>query len=152
MAAHTSKYTAKQQRAASTEQRASVNMYTKVPMADEGLFYTQQIDFEPVEVIVEEVLSDTESFDDYLWMENEEEFEKTEMQRLEEEALMEECVEAMLEEEEDVILECLRLCRESTETQSTSSASGDEEEEQEESLCPPESTLNPLAIEFIPAN
>lgn len=110
-------------------------MYTKVPLPDEGLFYTQQIDFEPVEVVVIEEVSDTESFDDYLWMENEEEFEKTEMQRLEEEALMEECVEAMQddEDEEEVVLEHLRLCH-------------------SEELLLSESTLNPLAIEFIPAN
>lgn len=113
---------------------ADNNMYTKVPLPDEGLFYTQQIDFEPVEVVIEEV-SDTESFDDYLWMENEEEFEKSEMQRLEEEALMEECVEAMQddEDEEEVVLEHLRLCH-------------------SEELLLSESTLNPLAIEFIPAN
>jgi hypothetical protein len=33
--------------------------------------------------------------------ENEEEFDKLEMQRLEEEALMEQCIEAMLEDEQD---------------------------------------------------
>lgn len=35
------------------------------------------------------------SFEEYLWMENEEEFDKTELQRLEEEALMRECMENM---------------------------------------------------------
>lgn len=44
-------------------------------------------------------------FSEYLWMADEEEFDKLEMQRLEEEALMEECLEAMLEEEEMVELE-----------------------------------------------
>lgn len=39
-----------------------------------------------------------ESFEEYLWMENEEEFDKTEMQRLEEEALMRECMENMQED------------------------------------------------------
>lgn len=107
-------------------------MYSKVPLAeDEGLFYTQQIDFEPVEVIVEEVSEDPESFDEYLWMENEEEFEKSEMQRLQEEALMEECEEAMRDNEE-------------------------EEEEHLHSdhllLACTASTLNPLANEFVPAN
>lgn len=40
-----------------------------------------------------------DDFSEYLWMENEEEFDKLEMQRLEEEALMEQCIEAMLEDE-----------------------------------------------------
>lgn len=37
-------------------------------------------------------------FTEYLWMENEEEFDKQEWQRLEEEELMEQCYENMLEE------------------------------------------------------
>lgn len=37
-------------------------------------------------------------FEEYLWMENEEEFDKTELQRLEEEALMRECMENMQED------------------------------------------------------
>lgn len=41
-----------------------------------------------------------DDFSEYLWMENEEEFDKEEMLRLEEEALMEECIEAMLDEQE----------------------------------------------------
>lgn len=118
-------------------------MYNKVPLPDEGLFYTQQIDFE---VIVEDV-SDTESFDEYLWMENEEEFEKSEMQRLEEEALMEECAEAMLEEEE--VLESLHLCP----AHSTAESSDDDHDQLSDLPAAAEvSTLNPLAIEFIPAN
>lgn len=39
-----------------------------------------------------------ENFEDYLWMENEEEFDKSELQRLEEEALMNECIENMQED------------------------------------------------------
>lgn len=129
-------------------------------MADEGLFYTQQIDFEPTEVIVEEA-SDTESFDDYLWMENEEEFEKTEMQRLEEEALMEECAQAMLDEEEEVVLECLRICSGNSSSGHTATVSSSDVEDVNDdddhllslgSHSAAESTLNPLAIEFIPAN
>lgn len=42
---------------------------------------------------------ETDDFSDYLWMENEEEFDKQEMQKLEDEALMEECIEAMLLDE-----------------------------------------------------
>lgn len=117
-------------------------MYTKVPAADEGLFYTQQIDFEP-EVVVE--VEEDDNFDEYLWMEDEEEFEKTEMQRLEEEALMEECVEAMLNDEEEQeqqenILNMEQLLS------STIITTG------KETLSVAQSTLNPLAIEFIPAN
>ena len=40
-----------------------------------------------------------DDFSEYLWMENEEEFDTEEMKRLEEEALMEQCIEAMLEDE-----------------------------------------------------
>lgn len=39
-----------------------------------------------------------EDFTEYMWMENEEEFDKLEWQRLEEEELMEQCLENMLEE------------------------------------------------------
>lgn len=38
-----------------------------------------------------------EDFADYLWMVDEEEFDNQEMQRLEEEALTEQCIEAMVE-------------------------------------------------------
>lgn len=41
-------------------------------------------------------------FSEYMWMENEEEFDQQVMKQLEEEALMEQCIEAMLEEEPDV--------------------------------------------------
>lgn len=41
------------------------------------------------------------SFEEYLWMENEEEFDKTELQRLEEEALMKECMENMQDDAYD---------------------------------------------------
>lgn len=40
-------------------------------------------------------------FSEYLWMENEEEFDKEVMQKLEEEALMEECIEAFMNDESD---------------------------------------------------
>lgn len=40
-------------------------------------------------------------FSEYMWMENEEEFDKQVMQQLEEEALMEQCIEAMLEDERE---------------------------------------------------
>lgn len=42
------------------------------------------------------VYSAEDDFTEYLWMENEEEFDKLEWQRLEEEELMEQCMENML--------------------------------------------------------
>lgn len=42
-----------------------------------------------------------ETFDDYMWMENEEEFDKTEMARLEEEELIKQCMEHAQDDEED---------------------------------------------------
>lgn len=41
-------------------------------------------------------------FSEYMWMENEEEFDKQVMQQLEEEELMEQCIQAMLEDERDI--------------------------------------------------
>lgn len=41
-------------------------------------------------------------FSEYLWMENEEEFEQQIMQQLEEEALMQQCIEAMQDEINDM--------------------------------------------------
>lgn len=40
-------------------------------------------------------------FDDYMWMENEEEFDKTEMQRLEEEELIKQCMEHAQDDDDD---------------------------------------------------
>lgn len=42
-------------------------------------------------------------FSEYMWMENEEEFDEQVMKQLEEEALMEQCIEAMLEEEREML-------------------------------------------------
>lgn len=44
------------------------------------------------------VYNPEDDFTEYLWMENEEEFDKQEWQRLEEEELMEQCIENMLED------------------------------------------------------
>lgn len=41
-----------------------------------------------------------DDFSEYMWMENEEEFDKLEMQRLEEEALMQQCVEDLDDDSE----------------------------------------------------
>ncbi|XP_060537110.1 polyadenylate-binding protein-interacting protein 2B [Cylas formicarius] len=69
-------------------------------------------------------------FSEYMWMENEEEFDKEVMQRLEEEELMEECMEAFMSEENSA----------PTATQSALTVS--------ESVQ--NSKLNPEAAEFVP--
>lgn len=43
-----------------------------------------------------------DDFTEYLWMENEEEFDKLEWQRLEEEELIKQCLENMMELENDI--------------------------------------------------
>lgn len=91
-----------------------------------------------------------EDFSEYMWMENEEEFDKQEMQRLEEEALMEQCIEAMIQDEMEA--------REK-QVQTTNSAATDGSESAKD-LCNAlstlkvnveKSTLNPLAAEFVPS-
>ncbi|OWR43044.1 putative polyA-binding protein interacting [Danaus plexippus plexippus] len=84
-----------------------------------------------------------DNFEDYMWMENEEEFDKQVMQQLEEEALMEQCIEAMLEDEQ----------RERHRTVSNghcaTTSSGSCNLSLEETIS--RSTLNPLAAEFVPS-
>lgn len=89
-------------------------------------------------------------FSEYLWMENEEEFDKEVMQQLEEEALMEQCIEAMLEDELS-----------NQEANHWSSNGGTDLCNQMNSLRVTEekdtveiaksSNLNPLAEEFVPS-
>ncbi|KAH8358820.1 hypothetical protein KR093_002700 [Drosophila rubida] len=70
-------------------------MLLKVPSVD----WTDQIVYV---VDDDESLSDFDDepdFSEYMWMENEEEFDKNELQRLEEEEIMQECFEAMIEDE-----------------------------------------------------
>lgn len=52
----------------------------------------------------EETATDTNEVDftEYLWMENEEEFDKIEWQRLEEEELINDCIENMFDEESTI--------------------------------------------------
>ncbi|KXJ75825.1 polyadenylate-binding protein-interacting protein 2 [Aedes albopictus] len=94
-----------------------------------------------------------EDFSEYMWMENEEEFDKQEMQRLEEEALMEQCIEAMLQDELDAAqnpsgdptLEVdspKDLCHALSSLQVQS---------KEQKVPVEQSTLNPLAAEFVPS-
>lgn len=91
-------------------------------------------------------------FAEYLWMENEEEFDKQVMQQLEEEELMEQCLEAMLEEEHNNITD--------DRTNRTSSQCSEISEGSEilnlvnnfklDLVDVAKSTLNPLAAEFVP--
>lgn len=50
-----------------------------------------------------------DDFSEYMWMEHQEEFDKLEIERLEEEALMEQCIEAMLQDELEEELDKARL-------------------------------------------
>lgn len=63
---------------------------------NESPFDGDDIDIESID----ELGTDTTETDfaEYLWMENEEEFDKIEWQRLEEEELMKQCMENMLED------------------------------------------------------
>lgn len=93
-------------------------------------------------------------FSEYMWMENEEEFDKQVLQQLEEEELMEECLEAMLEEERQHQRN-QNSAAWSTATSATENNGAD--------LCQQliglrvhdelakQSTLNPDAAEFVPA-
>uniref|UniRef100_A0A6M2DMR7 Putative polyadenylate-binding protein-interacting protein 2b n=1 Tax=Xenopsylla cheopis TaxID=163159 RepID=A0A6M2DMR7_XENCH len=94
---------------------------------------------------------DPEDFSEYLWMENEEEFDKQVMQQLEEEALMEQCIEAMLEDEREALTSTVRA------TWSNGFDASDLCDDMS-TLCVSlgadavaNSTLNPLAAEFVPA-
>ncbi|CAH1153684.1 unnamed protein product [Phaedon cochleariae] len=69
---------------------------------DNGIYNYEDNSYfsESIENNVEEFNTAPENdFSEYLWMENEEEFDKEVMQRLEEEALMEQCIEAFMNDE-----------------------------------------------------
>ncbi|EDV42635.1 uncharacterized protein Dana_GF16924 [Drosophila ananassae] len=114
-------------------------MLLKVPSVD----WTDQIIYV---VDDDESLSDIDDepdFSEYMWMENEEEFDKNELQRLEEEEMMQECFEAMIEDElEEQINEWEKA---KTEEQNTALSA------LPKSQCNVEkSILNPMADEFVP--
>ncbi|XP_055849917.1 polyadenylate-binding protein-interacting protein 2 [Episyrphus balteatus] len=82
-------------------------------------------------------------FSEYLWMENEEEFDKDELQRLEEEEMMQQCLEAMLVDELEA------------EIDEWQKEKAEQLDKALSDLAVPErnvenSSLNPLAEEFIP--
>ncbi|CAH1642818.1 unnamed protein product [Spodoptera littoralis] len=88
-----------------------------------------------------------DDFADYMWMENEEEFDKQVMQQLEEEALMEQCIEAMLEDEQRERHNRPTANGHNHQHYPTTS-NGAPSLSLEETVS--RSTLNPLAAEFVP--
>ncbi|XP_049530851.1 polyadenylate-binding protein-interacting protein 2B [Anopheles darlingi] len=105
-----------------------------------------------------------DDFAEYMWMENEDEFDEQEMQRLEEEELMDQCIEAMMQDElaaaERMAAAALmgNVPRESGLMNILSSLQLDKEHQQQQLLAlqprnvnVEKSTLNPLAAEFVPS-
>ncbi|XP_050497374.1 polyadenylate-binding protein-interacting protein 2B [Diabrotica virgifera virgifera] len=80
-------------------------------------------------------------FSEYMWMEHEEEFDKEVMQRLEEEALMEECLQAFMNDENNLA---------NTQLQDVNSAQSQQSVPAPESIA--NSKLNPEAAEFVPSS
>lgn len=93
-----------------------------------------------------------EDFSEYMWMENEEEFDKQEMQRLEEEALMEQCIEAMLQDELDAAQESNGQSTLDVESpKDLCNALSSLQVTKDQKVSVEQSTLNPLAAEFVPS-
>uniref|UniRef100_A0A182VZE5 Uncharacterized protein n=1 Tax=Anopheles minimus TaxID=112268 RepID=A0A182VZE5_9DIPT len=104
-----------------------------------------------------------DDFAEYMWMENEDEFDMQEMQRLEEEELMDQCIEAMMMDEmaSAEIMASAALVgnvpRESGLVNILSSLQLDKDQQQQQLIRQPKdvnvekSTLNPLAAEFVPS-
>ncbi|XP_063836058.1 transcriptional regulatory protein AlgP [Ostrinia nubilalis] len=93
------------------------------------------------------VAAPQDDFEDYMWMENEEEFDKQVMQQLEEEALMEQCIEAMLEDEQRERARAPHARHNHARPAPHTSSNG-QALSLEETVS--RSTLNPLAAEFVP--
>uniref|UniRef100_A0A1L8EDD3 Putative polyadenylate-binding protein-interacting protein 2b n=1 Tax=Haematobia irritans TaxID=7368 RepID=A0A1L8EDD3_HAEIR len=114
-------------------------MMMKVPSSDWSDQFEQYI----IEEESDNEFDDEPDFSEYLWMENEEEFDSTELQRLQDEDLMKECLDAMLDDElEDQMEELEKIMDE--ELSSAISTMAVRECNVSNSL------LNPLAAEFIP--
>lgn len=115
-------------------------MLMKIPSSD----WSDQFEHYVIEEESDNDLDDLEpDFSEYLWMENEEEFDKTELQRLEDEELMKECIDAMLDDElEEQINEWEKVKNEELSAALSSLAVSE--------CNVSNSLLNPLAAEFIP--
>lgn len=90
-------------------------------------------------------LSPTNSFTEYLWMENEKEFDDREMKKLEEDEIMKICIEAMWEDELEAIFK--KLSDSSTDVIDVDKVSTLVILKGGEVI---NSTLNPMAEEFVP--
>lgn len=111
----------------------------------------------------EESTGPADDFAEYMWMENEDEFDMQELQRLEEEELMDQCIEAMMMDEMAAaeIMASAALVgnvpRESGLVNILSSLQLDKDHQQQQLIRQPKgvnvekSTLNPLAAEFVPS-
>ncbi|XP_058057702.1 polyadenylate-binding protein-interacting protein 2B [Anopheles bellator] len=102
-----------------------------------------------------------DDFAEYMWMENEDEFDEQELQRLEEEELMDQCIEAMMLDEMAAAERMAgaafmgNVPRESGLMNILSSLQHDKEQQQllakAKNVNVETSTLNPLAAEFVPS-
>ncbi|KAF6200910.1 hypothetical protein GE061_005357 [Apolygus lucorum] len=81
---------------------------------------------------------DPGDFSEFMWMENEEEFDKEVLRQLEEEALMKQCIESMLEDED------------SSSKNSDFVRDFNNLRVQDSTEIAQKSTLNPNAAEFVP--
>ncbi|XP_058119499.1 polyadenylate-binding protein-interacting protein 2 isoform X2 [Anopheles ziemanni] len=90
-----------------------------------------------------------DDFAEYMWMENEDEFDEQELQRLEEEELMDQCIEAMILDEmasgERMTTVTGSVPRESLQLDKGS------QQHLSKHVNVEQSTLNPLAAEFVPS-
>ncbi|XP_066581654.1 polyadenylate-binding protein-interacting protein 2 [Prorops nasuta] len=132
-------------------------MKMKIPSGGSGNGYyghengvTSYLDHSYEAEVEHQAANDTD-FSEYLWMENEEEFDKQVLQQLEEEELMEECLEAMLEEERQ---HERNICATAWST-ITNNSENNELCQQLSGLkmhdeLAKQSTLNPNAAEFFP--
>uniref|UniRef100_A0AAG5CSC5 Ataxin-2 C-terminal domain-containing protein n=1 Tax=Anopheles atroparvus TaxID=41427 RepID=A0AAG5CSC5_ANOAO len=99
----------------------------------------------------------SDDFAEYMWMENEDEFDMQELQRLEEEELMDQCIEAMILDEmasvERMPSVAGNVPRESGLMNILSSLQLDKGVHQQlsKNVDVEQSTLNPLAAEFVPS-
>lgn len=99
----------------------------------------------------------SDDFAEYMWMENEDEFDMQELQRLEEEELMDQCIEAMILDEmasgERISSVAGSVPRESGLMNILSSLHLDKGTHQQlsKNVDVEQSTLNPLAAEFVPS-
>ncbi|XP_069961621.1 polyadenylate-binding protein-interacting protein 2 isoform X1 [Bactrocera oleae] len=123
----------------SFKQKLTNKMILKVPSND----WSDQFEYVVEEDDSLSDLEDEQDFSEYLWMENEEEFDKNELKRLEEEDIMKECIEAMLEDELEAELAEWQKAKTEELNAALSSLAVSE--------CNVEhSILNPLAAEFVP--